>query len=253
MTISGTDLLLEIARCPNVIKILEGNKYHPCHEIVKSQEVKLIDDFQIPEPWNGNIETARLLYLSSNPSISDNDEKELYPTWNWPEERIQDFFNHRFGGSKEQWVKNGKYAKKQEGLYMERHQPYWTEMMNRSEELYGREVVPGLDYAFTEIVHCKSKNNCGVKVACNECTGRYLQRVLEISGASVIAVVGDKAKKGMSIILDRLEEQHFIQPQLIAGKERIILFLAAPNSNKPRKIEKVLPPAELSLVRSYLK
>lgn len=251
MTISSKDLLLQIAMCPNVIKILEDNKYHPCREIVKSQGVSIIDDFQIPEPWNGNIETARLLYLSSNPSISDNDEKELYPTWNWPEERIQDFFNHRFGGSKEKWVKDGKYAKKQDGSYMD-HQAYWSEIRKRSEELYGRPVNLNIDYAITEIVHCKSKGRCGVESALYECSNKYFRKILGIAGASVIAVIGKEAKEMITAILKCTKEQKIIGPQTIEGRERIILFFAAPGSKELRKIAKVLTPDELKLVRSYL-
>jgi hypothetical protein len=38
---------------------------------------------QRPEPWIGNIETARVLFLSSNPGLSDDPniaEREDFPT-----------------------------------------------------------------------------------------------------------------------------------------------------------------------------
>ncbi|MGJ0493228.1 hypothetical protein [Methylobacter sp.] len=69
-------LLLEIARCPNVQKCYnESTKYHPCSSIVLTQNVAL-DAFHLPEPWNGEIDTAPILFISSNPSININ---EIYP------------------------------------------------------------------------------------------------------------------------------------------------------------------------------
>jgi hypothetical protein len=248
MTASTRDLLLEIAKCPNVVEIFKGAENHPCSEIVRSQGSSVLDNFQVPEPWNGCIDKARLLYLSSNPSIS---EIELYPTWNWSEERLEDFFNHRFGGGNEQWVKNGKRAMAKDGSYLDA-QSYWSEIINRSQELYGRQAIPGIDYTITEIVHCKSKNMIGVKSALGECSGRYLQRVLQASGASVIVVVGQKATDVLRVIFKSSNQQTILGPQIIAGRERVILFLPAPGSSKPRKIDKVLTPDELSLVRSYL-
>ena len=96
------DLLHEIVHCDNVQECLVGEKIrHPCYSIVKSQVVSSLESFQVPEPWNGDIVDAPILFLSSNPSIS---EVEDYPCWGWDSELIEDFFVHRFGGGKKDWV-----------------------------------------------------------------------------------------------------------------------------------------------------
>jgi hypothetical protein len=80
------DLLLEIVRCPNVQACLaDPEKKHPCRKIVQSQGEKAAEHFQVPEPWSGHLETAPILFLSSNPSISQDEE---YPRFGWGDELI---------------------------------------------------------------------------------------------------------------------------------------------------------------------
>jgi hypothetical protein len=101
------DLLLEIARCPNFRACLANPEAeHACGEIVRSQNVKGRKDFQVPEPWSGHLETAPILFLSSNPSIS---EDEQYPRLGWGDELIRDFFENRFGEGKQPWITEGRY------------------------------------------------------------------------------------------------------------------------------------------------
>jgi hypothetical protein len=68
------DTFLSVARCPNVRICLESDVFHPCREIVESQRsggVQTYPDFQIPEPWVRELDHARILFISSNPSIGD--------------------------------------------------------------------------------------------------------------------------------------------------------------------------------------
>jgi hypothetical protein len=95
---STQQLLVEIARCPVVSSCLaEGRSSHPCSTVVQIQRQTTYADFQVPEPWSGRIETAPLLFLLSNPSISSQD---AYPRGNWSDEQIVDFFSKRFGDRK---------------------------------------------------------------------------------------------------------------------------------------------------------
>jgi uracil-DNA glycosylase len=55
-------------------------------------------------------------------------------------------------------------------------------------------VVPSEHYALSEVVHCKSKGQAGVKEAFEKCSGLYLERVLGVAAASVIVVMGDYAE-----------------------------------------------------------
>jgi hypothetical protein len=92
------DLLLEIAHCPN----FNSNEDNPCRTIVQTQPQ---EDYQLPESWSGDLEHAPILFLSSNPSIG---MMEKYPSSSWPDDRIIDFFSHRFGGGLEDWTKDGR-------------------------------------------------------------------------------------------------------------------------------------------------
>lgn len=60
-------LLLKIARCPLIAEALQN--WRPCTEIVSAQKVASADR-QVPEGWAGNLRDGRVLFLSSNPSIS---------------------------------------------------------------------------------------------------------------------------------------------------------------------------------------
>jgi len=221
---------------------------HPCKAIIDSQGCDELSNFQVPEPWNGHIDRAPLLYISSNPSISD---VEYYPRREWSDELIGDFFLNRFGGGIKEWVRDGNSELTVEGKYLS-PTPYWSEIKNRSAELFGRSAVPGKDYALTEIVHCKSRKTIGVDEAIDECGSRYLQRVLKLSGAYVLVTVGHKVGDLIRAALGADQASKIVGPIWMAGQERLVLFFAAPGSNQPRKVDRILTPSEVSLVRSYL-
>lgn len=237
-------LLREISRCPNLKPAFAGAPAHPCSDILRSQNAADHAALQLPEPWNGSILNAPLLYLSSNPSISD---VERYPTAGWGNDQVQDFFENRFGAH----MKDGKCPRKKDASYRQAT-PYLAEILSRSRELFGRYPRPGKDYAITEIVHCKSRSMVGVKAAMGECKARYLHRVLSLSGATVIAVVGSTPAKIMRSELGIAPTERLFGPARIVGKDRLVLFLAAPGSNLPRVISKVFTAAEIGVIRGFL-
>lgn len=89
-----------------------------CHQIIQSQRRYKVH-WQIPEPWNGSIESADILFILSNPSYSQN---EVYPDYpdnvplckkplskqGWGISKIEDFFENRFEST---YVNNEKYVK----------------------------------------------------------------------------------------------------------------------------------------------
>ena len=81
-----TNHLIEIARCSN----FESCVGTACEKIVGFQQETIR---QIPEPWSGDILKSKILFVSSNPSL---DSTEKYPTSEWDNERIFDFFHNRF-------------------------------------------------------------------------------------------------------------------------------------------------------------
>ena len=140
----------------------------------------------------GHLQTARILFLSSNPSIS---VKEAYPTGPVGDAELVDFFDKRFDGY---WVKGGKFAPNNEvtwhatGNEYGDSVSYWANIRKRAEELISK-AVPGVDYALSEVVHCKSIMGAGVKTALPTCGSRYLRDLLACSGAKVLVLVGDKS------------------------------------------------------------
>jgi hypothetical protein len=58
--ISIRQIFNSIARFPNVDRCLDGATNHPCSTIVLSQHAAKAD-FQLPEPWRGQIDKARIL------------------------------------------------------------------------------------------------------------------------------------------------------------------------------------------------
>lgn len=243
------ELLLGIAKCPNVPVCLEGQSpSHPCSKVVASQGSPSLESFQVPEPWNGQLHTAPLLFLSSNPSVSG---LEAYPAWSWGDDDIQDFFSNRFGGGKRPWVVEGNYALKSDGTRL-KATPYWAETRNRASELLGRTAIPGIDYALTEVVHCKSARRLGVPEAVHECARRYLTQVLHASAATVVVVVGkDAAVRVREFFAIRMVSR-MVGPSVVAGQLRLLLFLDAPGSAKRRVLAGVLEERQIKQARDLL-
>jgi hypothetical protein len=217
------DLLREIAHCPNIQHCYDTRQSsHPCSKILSVQSSyhsHTLDQHQVPEPWVGDLEHAPILFLSSNPSL---DEEDKFPLWSWREERTADFFINRF----EQWIEEGVRILRPDGS--SKSVPFWVDVRQRAIELRGQEVCPGIDYALTEVVHCKSKREEGVKEALRECVGLYLRRVVELSGAKVIIVLGSKAEGAMRREFS-IPDGSVVGPQPIGNHKRYIVFLYHPS------------------------
>lgn len=228
-------LLMEIARCKHVENCLNNTQHqNKCNKIIQDQK-KELDQFQVPEPWNGNLKTAPILFLGSNPSISTSDKpdyREKYPRWSWSDSEIEDFFSNRFGGGKEPWIKDGIYTLLESGDHKKTYVRYFAAIRKRAKEILGRPVEPGSDYVNAEIIHCKSKHEFGVREASETCIELYLRRIIAESGAKVIVCLGGFAERAV-----RKEFGIFgtSEPISIREIERLFVFLPHPNARKSRK------------------
>jgi len=210
-------LAVKIASCCEVQEALNSTS-HPCHEVVRwqskqwSSPILQIENSQMhrPEAWTGDIVNAPILFLSSNPSF---DPEENYPNWNeeeWPTAKVSDFAINRFtsnigrgygatdGLSSDEIDrtvdKNGQLSDKVK---------YWGWARRMVAYIYGKkieEVSAHSDYAMTEIVHCKSQKEEGVKKARETCKGKYLEPILAISKAKLIIVDGQHACENLKAI-----------------------------------------------------
>ncbi len=205
-------LALEISSCGEAPKAL-NDESHPCHDVVKWQATQWklpilqIENSKMhrPEAWTGDIVNAPILFLSSNPSF---DPDENYPNWQmnedeWPIEKVADFSVKRFTSE----IKRGYGAS--DGLTASQvdrtisksgellHKvTYWNWARNMAAYIHSRDITKvsaHSDYAMTEIVHCKSKGENGVKKARLKCKDKFLERILEISKAELIIISGKHA------------------------------------------------------------
>lgn len=210
-------LLLKIARC-EIAKVRvsllirsKGEKdpsnTHPCDDICKFQYDKIQnaldkDDpkqevtkamFHVPEPWNGNLKTAELLFVGSNPSIDLNEEEfPKFESADWSEDKkdgVVDFFSTRLEDYKNRyWTGIRKYAA-------------WILEVVAGDEEKG-DIASQV--ALTEIVHCKSKGETGVKAAAKTCFDIHTNEVID----------------------------YFLKTPLRSGKKKIVIFVGAKARNR---------------------
>lgn len=240
-------LIDEIVHCPHARQCREDSTAeNPCRTIVDSQNT--INEFQVPEPWSGQIAKAPLLFLSSNPSIGMGG---VYPTWNWSSSDVEEYFTYRFRGGRQQWIIDGTKSLLQDGTYSHAIR-FWAAVRKRAIELFQRDVTPGVDYALTEIVHCKSRKEIGVKEAQQQCVNMYLRWVLEFAGAVAIVVLGVRAKQAIQSQF-KIEHKTSISESIeIGGRERLFAFLPHPNAHKVRSFEKCFSKDELDRLGALL-
>ncbi len=245
-----TSLLLAIARCPNATTCLEqDDDGHPCHGIVAKQGADSLKRLQLPEPWSGELTKAPILFVGSNPSISPLEE---YPTGAWPDEMLIDFWLNRFAGGARPWTKKGLYTLLRTGEYSQRWVRYWAAVRHRAKELLQRPARPGVDYCISEVVHCKSRSEYGVREALKECRDRYLSELIAVSGARVIVGLGAIAERAIRNQFDIPEQERVGGPVEHGDLLRIFAFLPHPNARQKHFFEQCLSPPELMRVRKHL-
>ncbi|HVA23764.1 MAG TPA: hypothetical protein VMW62_05160 [Chloroflexota bacterium] len=246
----AAQLLLDIARCPVAQQCLKGAA-SACSTIVATQPA---DRFHLPEPWNGDLERAPILFLSSNPSIGP---AERYPLSDWDNARIADFFTHRFGGAREPWTTDGLHPLLLNGSY-DGPVSFWASVRARAAELLpdGQGPRPGVDYAISEAVHCKSAGELGVEEALEECGRRYLWRTVEMSGSKLVVVLGRLAAHAVRGVFG-LSSDSSLAEQLVGGQARWFAFLPHPGAHVPAHTFAACLPDELprlkDIVRASLK
>jgi hypothetical protein len=140
-----------------------------------------------------------MLFLSSNPSISEAGDHqsggsvEVFPTAEWTDDLVADFATHRFD-SVHGWATPYGHFKRRDGDLSPTPVAFWNNVRLRAAELLGADANPAVNYAMTEVVHCKSKSEKGVKKAATRCVDRHLDQVLALSKAPLIVVLGAKAR-----------------------------------------------------------
>jgi len=232
-------LAVEIARCPLLTLATEQAK-HPCHDVVAVQPVAE-PARQVPEAWAGALLTARIVFVSSNPSIavaqpgSDPLTAEAYPTGAESDDKIAEFLMRRFDPTvkPKPFVMDDKHLQL-DGEYHEDKTKFWTSIRARATELLEYPADPSADYVLTEVVHCKSKAQKGVAKASVTCADLYLDRILDLTPATVLVVVGSQAHQRLKGRLD-LPQPPYNVLRVVGGRERRVVFLWHPAAFKGPK------------------
>jgi len=228
-TADAREVFLSVARCANVARCLESDAPHPCREIVRYQirtrGVEGYGEFQVPEPWVGEITVAPILFVSSNPSIGE----DRHAIGSSSDDALWDSHHHAFGGGTRPYIIGGIRSTTPEGARLKKV-AYWVAVRSRARELIA-DAVPGRDYALTEVVHCKSRNEFGVADAATECARRHLGRVLALSPAPVVIVVGKTARE--FFLGAEAAKPPRIQRRDLGGRPRLMAYVPLPASWQP--------------------
>ena len=228
-------LALSIATC-NEIKTACQDEKHPCNKIVLAQKYLGSEFRQTPEPWAGNLAEAPLLFVGSNPSISEDAERgEDFPKigfwgsetthFDWPQERIVEFHTRRFDQGREkpyvrpnaQYLCNdGEYRGRDGAKPGQRHfQKYWKTAFTEANYIFGEEIDISNSICLSEVVHCKTKKekkngkSIGLDEALSNCTSRFLLKIFEASPASLVVLTGAFSKKGVLLLKTHFTEDDF--------------------------------------------
>lgn len=263
----GMHLANKITNCAQVHEAIRSES-HPCREVVSEQSLQIHALRQRPEPWFGNLHQAKVLFVSSNPSINTEGAEfgEIFPTYNWTPEESASFFVNRITDAHDSPVTFGHatepnfLTRSHDGEYRnglknpKRPQSTWNMIHNRAKEILGREANPRINYALTEVVHCKSRGEAGVKKAAQFCSQQWMPEILESSPAKIIVILGSQARDSFAIPVlkarpdfgsyetysflsqdERLRRDIF--KTSYAGRERLVIFNWHPNN---RGFDKVL-------------
>lgn len=214
-----------IAYCENVTPCQRGDGSHPCSKIVRSQCVPA-SNFQLPEPWRGQIDKARILFVGSNPSIGD----DQYALQSSPGAQVWESQQLAFGGGTRPYIIDGIRTTKQSGS-PDRVVRYWSSIRARARELIPG-AIPGEDYATSEIVHCKSKGEEGVAEAAQTCYDMHMNAVFSVSAARVLVILGKFARERL---LGAAAVPSLPLPMQLGDRQRILLFLPHPNARGVKK------------------
>ncbi len=231
-------VLLRVARCSNADPTSTNRT--PCTTIVGSQRATPAL-FHVPEPWRGDITSAPLLFVSSNPSWNANDDS---PAATATDDEIVDYYSQGFPSVFPRNVMR-------DGRAGRRAVAFWAAIRARAAELYDRprsSIIAGKDFALTEIVHCKSRDEIGVKDATRECIDRHFEDVVKLSPARVVVLLGAVARQ----LFDPIEIGKPMEREW-QGHRRWLVCLPHPNARGPRKFAALCSAEHLAMLRDALR
>ena len=167
MTSTERTLFWEIINCG----LNNYAKSGPCQTVIDSQNAASLGAFHVPEPWNGNLSSAKILFVSINPGYSAG---ELYPRTGLPywtpsgkfdQRTVEDFFENRFSPGRYVSYKDGghSFKIKMENGTWKSVSGFWNYIFQMAKVLRAASYK---DFAITELVHCKSNRISSLSGSC---------------------------------------------------------------------------------------
>jgi hypothetical protein len=257
-------LLLDVARCELVEGWLERGEPTKCSSIIDAQwpagtppEAKARlwrERHLVPEPWSGLIEQAPILFVASNPSTGGamvsteptdhmRSARGQYPVADTAPAETESYFTNRF----RDWIEDGVRIPN-----TARDIPFWRDVKAIASEICP-DVRPGIDYALTEIVRCKSVSDATgeVQPAASTCAQRYIERTIALSPATVIVSVGRFAKSYFWGWPAKGAAFPVTEAVVIGGVERVVLHVSHPaNRTGQPWLPSVVAPEHLEMLRA---
>lgn len=209
-TLRAKNLALAISSCSDVCTAI-SDKNHPCHKVVDWQanqhkpQITEVSGSKLhrPEAWTGDLEKAKIIFLSSNPSFNS---VEQFPNWNeieWSDETISRFGAERFISFPDRGFgaldsSDSSLRDRTIGLNRELSElvKHWSWARRYAAYVLNKDISKTSaisDYVMTELVHCKSFSEVGVMQALFHCSSKWFERMMEISPAKLIFVGGKPA------------------------------------------------------------
>ena len=197
MTQGEINLCLDIARCNCVGK-------NSCKKIYSVQ--KNCNPKHVPEPWNGHLSSAKIMYVSSNPSI---DCREYFPHNHCLDKCICDFFDNRFYNGK--IITHQKEVSVQFWTYLIKYSNWINDCLKKNPPIpqkiqknKGKHFYSDLNdfIVSTEIVHCKSKKEFGVAQCKQHCFDKWMKQITQNFTGNYIVILGSQAQKYCNAIIN---------------------------------------------------
>jgi len=224
--------LISVARCADLLTA--SDRQRPCHRIVHEQHGNPVP--QIPEPWRGRID-APLMFVSSNPSLDPGDDS---PSVTVSDAELVDYFDRGFPACFPR-------IRLRNGQVRTRPVYFWTCVLARAAELWQVAPRPGIDFAITELVHCKSLRQRGVKEAIDHCVDRHWGEVKIASKARVFVALGELAGAKLGIKVGTMKTMP--DP---TGVPRWLLALPHPGAAVPKTFQSCYAGVDLVPLRDAL-
>lgn len=213
-------LSLSISSCDNFLEIVSGGD-NSCRKVVEWQYTKhdpeevrtkgLKTVLHRPEPWAGNLLSAPIMFLSSNPSF---DPRENFPTLDWDDQDAADFFVNRFSERTDRGygaIDGPEVAQQDRAILkdgaMTGRVKTWYTLRSRAAVLLEKSIDDtraASDYVMSEVVHCKSHNEDGVFEALPACVSKWFQPILEASSAKLVIVSGEPAGRAVKQAIEQV-------------------------------------------------